>query len=91
MITVIYNGESPRRAFGREMKTGDTFGGLTVAEADQLLRNSEFEKTILGKGTEPTFMATGAVDQPETIPAPPKATTKRQTTKPKASKSKTKK
>lgn len=85
MATVRYNGDTVR-AFGRVMKTGDTFGGLTDAEAILLLRNPEFER--IAPVAEPTHVADPTLDETpagETEAAEtsaPKATPKRAKTAP---------
>lgn len=67
MATVKYNGDTVR-AFGRVMKTGDTFGGLTDAEAILLLRNPEFER--IAPVAEPTHVADPTLDEAPETPAP---------------------
>lgn len=88
MATVKYNGDGTVRAFGRAMKTGDTFGGLTDAEAALLARHPDIE--IIKASGVPTFSAAAVAAEetpaPEPEAAPVKTKRAAKTIKPKAKK-----
>jgi hypothetical protein len=88
MANVKYNGDGVR-AFGRWMKKGDVWEGITEEEAALLLRHPEFERTDAAPAPTPLQDVPKGNDVPEgaTAPAPPK-TSKPKAANPKPSKKK---